>query len=432
MNEDVLFVTICTKRKNAGGTSGYEPEKSIVSMLSEDHRTKLLKTREEIRSQLDNIIFDGIVVHEENQSLKYSEDFGGPHSGEANYLPAYERYNGRFYNNETGLRVKGTDGLSGFDRLFRNNYHLLILSGLYGIVEAHENIQNYSCPIDNSSINLLDIWTSDNIITESIIDYINYQEKSRKKKISRVFDLTGMKIYRDLVNWEKIYLITGAMILHVYNKKLAGDGAIEIFGRFFRDYLLSLPPDRLLAIKIKDNIQFEENELFTFSKKTNPPKGWAEESVRYERVNSELHNISLSYKEADKKLRDAIRFNQYRDYDKMKKAVDSGFQQLGKTFEIALKKYLYIDKSNTDGLGRYTKKFINTHPVTPLDKNRLEFYTSIRNQVSHDYHTQLMDYYGFIQYVRYFLIEYLEINSNTLPNPINYLCIPTDYDDERD
>lgn len=432
MSENVLFITICTKRKNAGGTPGYEPEKSIIRTLSEDHRTKLLKTREKIRSQLDEIIFDGIVVDEENQSLKYSEDFGGPHSGEANYLPAYERYNGRFYNNETGLRVKGTDGLTGFDRLFENNYHLLILSGLYGIVEAHESIQNYSCPIDNSSINLLDIWTSDNIITEAIIDYIKYQAKSRKKKISRVFDLTGMKIYRDLVNWEEIHLRTGAIILHVYNKKLAGDGAIEIFGRFFRDYLLSLPPDRVLTLKPKENIQFEGNEQFTFSRKTNPPKGWAEESVRYERVNSELHNISLSYKEADKKLRDAIRFNQYGDYNMMKKAVDSGFQQLGKTFEIALKKYLQIDKGNTDGLRRYTEEFINTHPVTPLDKKRLFFYTSIRNQASHDYHTQLMDYYGFIQYVRYFLIEYLKINSNALPNPINYLWVPTDFDDEGD
>lgn len=116
----------------------------------------------------------------------------------------------------------------------------------------------------------------------------------------------------------------------------------------------------------------------------------------------------------------------------MKKAVDSGSQQLGKAFESALKHYLKIDKNNQEGLGSYIYKFKESQFLSPLDKNRLFFYSSIRNKASHDYYTQLMDYCGFVQYIRHFLIKYLKFASDTLPNPIDYLQIPPDHNKEED
>jgi len=427
MEKQVLFITICTKGKNPDGNMGYTVKTSILNKLNDNHRQELKDTRKKIQSLLGKLKFDGILVDEENKSLQCTEDFGGSPSDTARYLPAYERYNGRFYNDKTGLRVIGEDGLTGFNRIFQKNHHLLILSGLYGIVEATELIQNYSCPIDSSSINLQVTWRSQNILAEAIVDYINFQKNNKNTEILRVFDLTGMKIYRDLVDWEYIHAKTGAEIFHLYHKKLAGDGSVELFGRFFRDFLLPQSTNNMLTLKQGADIFFEHKEPFRFSSSCNPPKNWASESVGPEQEVPEYSKILHSYQEAIVKMEDAVRFAQKEEYEKMKDAVDTGSKKLGTSFETALHYLLPNTPGTLKGLIRAFKDKINP---SELEQKRLDFYIEIRNKSAHDYHTQLWDYCGFVQFFRYFLIKYLRFSPTSLRDPIEFLTVPSDDDNE--
>lgn len=419
MEKQILFITICTKGKNPNGNIGYLSKTSITNKLSGKTRNDLFDTRRIIQSQLGTIKFDGIIVDEENQSLEYTEDFGGNQSSTARYLPAYERYDGRFYNDQTGLRVIGDDGKNGFDRIFEKKYHLLILSGLYGIVDAHELIQNYSCPIDNRSINLLEIWQRNDIIAKAIIEYIQYQKNNHFIEISRIIDLTGMKIYRDMVSWDTIYAKTGVEVLHLYNKKIAGDKAIELFGRFFREYLLSLPTEKLLSYPVDTDIIFDTKEIFRLSSSLTPPKGWASETVNVERETPQLAKILYSYQEAYKDLEEAIGFLHMGENEKMKNAVDSGSKKLGAAFENSLK--ILLPKAPPGNLGDYIRAFKKQFPISPLDDARFNFYREIRNNAAHDYHTRLLDFCGFIQFFRQFLINYLKFSPNSLNDPIDFL-----------
>ena len=87
-----------------------------------------------------------------NRHLASGPDFGG--DSRPRYRPAVERYGGRFF---LGL---GSDRAGA---LRASPHHLLLLSGLYGVVRPFEPIQLYSCPLASR---VAQLWREDHVLTE--------------------------------------------------------------------------------------------------------------------------------------------------------------------------------------------------------------------------------------------------------------------------
>jgi len=233
---NILIVTICSFTKKEAGESVYDKKFSIFKDIKNQTSLNLLSKRNEILSHLWNGDFDtqgqSVSEHEYNKGLTKGADFGGKESI-GSYLPALARYDGRFY------RALGKEGKT---KVVKSKHHLLIQTGLYGLVKPLESIQLYSVPIEKDSL-VQKIWKRGDVLTQVIIDYV------KKNQISRIFDFTSRKDYRDVINWQKISHNTGAQIFYCFSLLAGGADSLIFYGEFLREYLLNASENELLQIE---------------------------------------------------------------------------------------------------------------------------------------------------------------------------------------
>ena len=226
----VLFLTNCSLTKAIGGGTGYDENQAITSVLSNSLGDRLLERRRSIFQLVKNAIdFDwqGTLVSELefNQELSSGRDLGGRHS--ATYLPAIDRYEGRFFH---------ALGTAGKQRLMESGHHTLFLSGLYGLLRPTEPIQLYSCPLASQ---VAEQWREDTLLTDVMCEYI------RRFEIARIIDLTAIDAYRQLIDWEKI-AATKTDVLHCFDVMAAGDYALTSFGKCLAEELFDLTEDEIV------------------------------------------------------------------------------------------------------------------------------------------------------------------------------------------
>jgi hypothetical protein len=141
---DRLILIACSHNKRDGGDpyggpppNGWIPDQSL--------RQRTISRRSYIYGILrDAKIEDGFErggnrAHQPaNRNLKHGPDFGGTvvPGEDGRYMPAWRRYNGRIYNYITDAAWQNY--LQNQDRV-----RVLIMSGLYGLLDATEWIQNY-------------------------------------------------------------------------------------------------------------------------------------------------------------------------------------------------------------------------------------------------------------------------------------------------
>lgn len=235
-NSKILILTICSFTKTAGGVDKYNEQGAIVSRLSQKAKSVLLQSRANVWYLLelsDRIDWQGVPASELafNQGLVQGIDLGG-YDKPARYLPALQRYDGRFFQalGRAEERLK----------LLQSKHHFLFISGLYGLVIPAEPIQLYSCPLKPQ---VAEIWTKDNALTDVLISYV------LKHGILRILDLTAVAAYRNLIDWSAITAQTKADVLHCFYNMGAGDSALIPFGQLARDFLLKASESELLSIK---------------------------------------------------------------------------------------------------------------------------------------------------------------------------------------
>jgi mRNA-degrading endonuclease RelE of RelBE toxin-antitoxin system len=231
----ILILTICSFTKTAGGVDEYNVQDAIVSRLSQKAKSVLLQSRADVWYLLklsDRIDWQGVPASELafNQGLVQGIDLGG-HDKPARYLPALQRYDGRFFQS---LKKEGAS------KLEESSHHFLFMSGLYGLVIPDEPIQLYSCPLRPQ---VAEVWTKDHALTDVLIDYV------AKHSISRIFDLTAVAAYRNLIDWSVVTAQTKADVLHCFYTMGAGDYALIPFGQLTRDFLSIAPASELLIIE---------------------------------------------------------------------------------------------------------------------------------------------------------------------------------------
>jgi hypothetical protein len=204
-----LLLLSCSNAKREGGQPFAPSARKISDSLSNETRIALYKQRNRVRSLLRG---EGGRLYNEDQKggfrderpcnaeIAQGPDFGG--AAEGNYLPACQRYNGRFFarlNREAptfwkDLRV---------DRI-----EIVFLSALYGLLFWDELIQNYDCHFSDLAQShettkehaLFEKWRD--VLTKSLRDLI--KESRNSTPITAIYDLLSEEEYQKAIMWRDI------------------------------------------------------------------------------------------------------------------------------------------------------------------------------------------------------------------------------------
>jgi len=265
--DSILIIGTCSRTKDTHlGEPGYPPNSGIARFLSEGKTEFLRLKRNELKHNLDKILWGKIKFVSElsmNKNLVDGPDFSGDEEGR--YLPALQRYQGKFFYQGLGGPAEA------MRTVYRSGHHFLILSGLYGLVSPDEPIQLYTCPVEIESVEVQTFWRRIDTLTRIMLDYI------QKTNIKRVFDLTGRQIYRDLINWEYLKKKSGITTLHCHYSEAAGDPALGDLGRVAREFLFKKNEQQLLDLIPEKPVHCEWGE-YIFSEKPDPPIQYPHES----------------------------------------------------------------------------------------------------------------------------------------------------------
>jgi hypothetical protein len=144
-----LILIACCKEKSRMGIPAYE-DTPTKKLLSKETYQSLLR----LRSIIGNML-----------QLPPGPDFGNPRiTDQILYLPAYERYTGRVYYraNFKVLYPKCQDK------------KVLIISALYGAIDASDSIRYYDAVMDKTRINgaLLATWWKQHELGKIVEEYI--------------------------------------------------------------------------------------------------------------------------------------------------------------------------------------------------------------------------------------------------------------------
>jgi hypothetical protein len=220
-----LLLLSCSHDKRAGG-SGYVASKSVAQFLPKN-RSALMKVRDKIRRLLCGEpprLYGGERGggwRDErpcNRCIEFGRDFGGPESTNKIYLPAHDRYSGRFFAQLKHARDNFWHDLARFP------VEIVFVSGLYGLVLWDELIQEYDCHITdytpgNREQTVAALWCNTrNVLSDCLSEFI------AARRIRCVYDLLSEEAYQNLFAWGQLQ---GARVYHRVLRDKAGPDILK-------------------------------------------------------------------------------------------------------------------------------------------------------------------------------------------------------------
>jgi hypothetical protein len=262
----VLVVIIASNTKKQGGGPGYHREQSILAHVPSAAADELMQGRRWalrwiLRSSEATRDGQRLADLPANRSLVAGPEFGGE-STQGLYLPAAERFRGRLF-----LQL----GPGAAQLLQTTSHHLLILSGLYGLVLPSEPVQNYQCYIEDHP-NLRGFWTEGDLLTNVLLAYVKQQG------ITHVFDLTPQNSYRFLIAWHRVRTET-QQVLHCFGAQSVGPGFLIPLGVVARDLLSKATEAQLLSIQPGSSLETPYERVY-FQPSPTPPADAPHEAER--------------------------------------------------------------------------------------------------------------------------------------------------------
>jgi hypothetical protein len=231
----VLILTIGCNNKLSGGQKGYDPSCSITAYLPLADADALTRGRRQMLHLIRHgaIKRHGVCIADlpRNQQLVDGPDLGGS-SIAGLYLPAADRYRGRFY---------AQLGPEGPELLKNGRHHVLILTPLYGLVTPDELTQNCNCDVDDDA-RFRHVWTEDDRLTDALVAYIRLYD------IKLVLDLTARDSYRFLISWARVRSEV-RRVFHCFCGETAGHESLMTMGILARDFLSEATQDILMGIQ---------------------------------------------------------------------------------------------------------------------------------------------------------------------------------------
>jgi thioesterase domain-containing protein len=270
---DRILLISCSNRKRTGGErifAGPEPAGWIPQLEFRDEikakRTTLLSLLKAIKLSSGFSRGDNRIHQAPNKVLKHGRDFGGVEEGGL-YLPAWQRYIGRCY------APIADDSWQGH---FRDTSQLavLIMSGLYGWVDAAEWIQEYDVHLTDTNsdtgVSVSALWTE--LFTDTLVAYINSAYRDRKV---RVYNFLCDGDYVDAIQWHK--LPATCSVFHLASPNFEGVDLLPAAGTVI-DFLLR-HPHGLDEIERCTRELWHEYPLGRFGF---PPEGYSETKIVFE------------------------------------------------------------------------------------------------------------------------------------------------------
>jgi Peroxide stress protein YaaA len=163
----------------------------------------------------------------ENRSLILGPDFGGVENAEV-YLPAFERYTGRCFQD-----VEANNWTHFFQLHVNQRPDILIMSGLYGLFPIETPIQNYDCHLTDvdmqSGRTVVDWWRE--VMTTMLLSRIRHLESSGLH-VRRIYDFLSERSYQRAIHWERIYEF--CPVFHRVFENSAGRNSLFHIGRLLQ------------------------------------------------------------------------------------------------------------------------------------------------------------------------------------------------------
>jgi pimeloyl-ACP methyl ester carboxylesterase len=276
---DRLILISCSHTKHAGGDAIAEAEPA--AWIPSPHlRQRVINKRSYVFSVLaDAKLEDGFLSgnnrkHQPtNQNLIHGPDLGGVGQSEnpGAYLPAWQRYGGRFY-------VPVSQQAWGSYLQNRQRLRVLIMSGLYGLIEPEERIQNYDVHLTDThrdtGHSVASMWSE--LYTEMLNNYISYSYTGRKVHILNLLCDTD---YVDSILWHK--LSPNCSVFHLASPTLANKALLPPAGTIFDAILRE--PDRFDTLQ--RGIEFD---ISSFGR---PPDGLSGTQLIFDRYIGESKKV---------------------------------------------------------------------------------------------------------------------------------------------
>ena len=204
-----LILIACSAKKRDGGSPKYSPSQ-LGGYLSKAAFQRLLTLRLELAQ-----------IKRQPAGL----DLGGSiPATKLQYMPAYLRYSGIIYQR------------SNFAELFPRvrNKKVLIISALYGILDAQDTIQKYDLKMDETLPNgtRLYTWWKQNLLGEILKEYF------RESKPERIHDLLPDSYRKALNPWPPRKIIRDKHFI-AYKDLGQGRGTLWRRGDILRELLSS-------------------------------------------------------------------------------------------------------------------------------------------------------------------------------------------------
>jgi cytoplasmic iron level regulating protein YaaA (DUF328/UPF0246 family) len=243
---NILILISCSGKKKTE-TEEFKAQ-NFINSISEN-KEKFLEKRKEIKKLIQTYKVEDRELREgnrgvigENIELIDGPDFAG-NIEEKRYLPAYKRYKGRFF-----IQLNEED----WEKAKEKGYHILIISGLYGLISFEDSIQDYNCHLTDvitggtgDQGTLVDYWID--TLTDGLKEYI------KNNNIDMIIDLISEESYQHSIKWEEIEEDKELRILHRVFEKEAGPGSsffLTNLGRFFKNDIINKSPEEVRKIKV--------------------------------------------------------------------------------------------------------------------------------------------------------------------------------------
>lgn len=274
-----LILISCSNLKKVGEEKEYTTEDSILSIIDNGTKRKLIEKRKYIFGLVrSGKIEDQLRVgrNRKDDSFNLELQDGPDISGISGckeisslYMPAYKRYFGRFFANAD---------MNTFEKAIALRYHTLIVSGLYGLITLREPIQAYTCHLDDAVIpsdkdstkydkvlseeikaRVSDLWKG--IFDELLLQYIHYHNEHNGHKITKVIDLLSEYSYQRIFQWEKLskrFKDDGIKIYHRVVPNFKEPNSLPQLGKYYRDEILAGSGDFKTTLEKGEKIYFTE------------------------------------------------------------------------------------------------------------------------------------------------------------------------------
>jgi cytoplasmic iron level regulating protein YaaA (DUF328/UPF0246 family) len=162
-----LLIISCSSKKVEGGDMNYV-QNYFLQNNAENLYNDLVNERHHRMGEYVELL---------NEQPDFFENHGGADVQMLNLnngqnLPAIDRYSGRFYNQELRNLYN--------DKNLNSNLHVLIISGLYGVISFQDTIINYHLMIDNPNA----IWGGeDNLTLRNTVQQYMHDNKIKEKNV---------------------------------------------------------------------------------------------------------------------------------------------------------------------------------------------------------------------------------------------------------